>query len=89
MYFFVPKTFRIVVFSWKNRTLNRKKHFFAQKSIKKHFLNILAKKKAMMIKKKHKKAHVLFKSTPYKACQNYTLRSWQNKQTSKFEYFCI
>ena len=43
-----------------------KKHIFSKKSTKKRFLNILA-KKSIDDEKTHKKAHVLLKSTPYKA----------------------
>ena len=67
IHFFVFKTFRILVFSWKNRGLNRKKHIFAQKKHKKALSEYFCQKKSNDDEKKHKKAHVLFKSTPYKA----------------------
>ena len=45
----------------------KKPHFFQKKALKSTF-SIFWLKKALMMKETHKKAHVLFKSTPYKAC---------------------
>ena len=65
---FVSKTFKIVVLLWKNRRFNRKKtHFWKKKAQKSTFQRITG-KKSHKCEKKHKKAHVLFKSTLYDPC---------------------
>ena len=61
---FVSKTFKILVFSWKNRT--EKKHIFAQKKAQKSTFQIITGKKGHECEKK---AHVLFKSTLYDPCE--------------------
>ena len=65
---FVSKTFKIVVFSWKNRRFNRKKAHFCQKKAQKSTFQKITGKKSHQCEKKHKKAHVLFKSTLYDPC---------------------
>ena len=58
---FVSKTFKIVVFLWKNRRFNRKKSTFFQKkkSTKKHFSENYKEKKPRVWKKSTKK-HMCF-----------------------------